>query len=66
MITQQDEVRLKEWFGQLHVLIEGLQKQVSELKSQVAELQKPQSAPVAPAPVKKATVKEEPAVPEVK
>jgi hypothetical protein len=54
MLSQQDEVRLKEWFGQLHVLVEGLQAQINALRVEVAGLQPQQPAP---APVVKAEKK---------
>ncbi len=59
-MTAQDEIRLKEWFGQLHVLVEGLQTQITSLKEEIVALQKPLAAPV-----KKVAIKEEP-TPEVK
>ena len=40
-MTAQDEQRLKEWFGQLHVLIEGLQAQINSLKEDLKNLQIP-------------------------
>ncbi len=61
-MTAQDEIRLNEWFGQLHVLIEGLQAQINALRVEVAGLQKVQPAVAAPTP-KKATKVEEPVTP---
>jgi hypothetical protein len=61
-MTAQDEIRLKEWFGQLHVLVEGLQAQINALRVEVAGLQKSQPTAAATTP-KKAAKAEEPVTP---
>jgi hypothetical protein len=64
MLSQQDEKRLKELFGTVHVLIEGLQAQITDLKEELANLKV--ATPMGPQPVvatKKAkAVVEEPVV----
>lgn len=58
-MTAQDEIRLKEWFGQLHVLVEGLQAQITSLKEEVETLRKPQATATSGAPKKAVKIKEE-------